>query len=39
MSMIEIASTLNYSDAATFTRAFRRWTTMPPTEWRRRKRP
>lgn len=34
MSMIEIASTLNYSDAATFTRAFRRWTNMPPREWR-----
>lgn len=36
MSMIEIASTLNYSDAATFTRAFRRWTGMPPSEWRNR---
>jgi len=34
MSMIEIASTLNYSDAGTFTRAFRRWTGMPPSEWR-----
>lgn len=39
MSMIEIASTLNYSDAGTFTRAFRRWTNMPPTEWRNQKRP
>lgn len=36
MSMIEIASTLNYSDAATFTRAFRRWASMPPSAWRRR---
>jgi len=36
MSMIEIASTLNYSDAATFTRAFRRWTGMPPSQWRSR---
>jgi AraC-like DNA-binding protein len=36
MSMIEIASTLNYSDAGTFTRAFRRWTGMPPSEWRSR---
>jgi AraC-like DNA-binding protein len=39
MSIIEIASTLNYSDAATFTRAFRRWTNMPPSEWRSRKNP
>ena len=36
--MIEIASTLDYSDAATFTRAFRRWTDMPPSEWRNRQR-
>jgi AraC-like DNA-binding protein len=37
MSMVEIASTLNYSDAATFTRAFRRWTNMPPSAWRSRR--
>ena len=36
MSMIEIASTLSYSDAGTFTRAFRRWTGIPPSEWRSR---
>jgi AraC-like DNA-binding protein len=36
LSVIEVASTLNYSDAGTFTRAFRRWTKMPPTEWRGR---
>lgn len=36
MSIIEIASTLSYADAGTFTRAFRRWTGMPPSEWRNR---
>ena len=36
LSMIEIASTLNCSDASTFTRAFRRWTDMSPCEWRSR---
>lgn len=35
MSMIEIASTLDYSDASAFTRAFRRWENTTPTAWRR----
>jgi len=36
MSVIEIASTLNYSDAGAFTRAFKRWENVPPSEWRNR---
>jgi len=34
MATGEIAATLGYSDASAFTRAFRRWTTVPPTAWR-----
>lgn len=35
VSMIEIALALGYSDAAHFTRAVRRWTSVTPTEYRR----
>ncbi|MEW6268021.1 MAG: helix-turn-helix domain-containing protein [Thermodesulfobacteriota bacterium] len=35
VSMIEIALALGYSDAAHFTRAFRRWTSTTPMEYRR----
>jgi AraC-like DNA-binding protein len=34
MSMSNIAVTLDYSDASSFTRAFRRWSGMAPTAWR-----
>ena len=34
MATNEIAATLFYSDASAFTRAFRRWTNMPPAAWR-----
>ena len=33
-SIVEISHTLGYADASTFTRAFRRWSGMPPIEWR-----
>jgi AraC-like DNA-binding protein len=33
-SIVDISHTLGYSDASTFTRAFRRWSGMPPIEWR-----
>jgi AraC-like DNA-binding protein len=33
MATSEIAATLCYSDASAFTRAFRRWTDMPPAAW------
>lgn len=34
MTTTEIADTLDYGDASAFTRAFRRWTDMPPASWR-----
>lgn len=34
--LAQIAALLNYSEASAFTRAFRRWSGMTPTEWRRR---
>jgi AraC-like DNA-binding protein len=34
MATSEIAATLCYSDASAFTRAFRRWTNLPPAAWR-----
>jgi AraC-like DNA-binding protein len=34
MPVIEIAATLDYTDASAFTRAFNRWTGMPPVQWR-----
>ncbi|MEO8124145.1 MAG: AraC family transcriptional regulator [Burkholderiales bacterium] len=34
MPMIAIAQSLHFADASTFTRAFRRWSGMPPTRWR-----
>jgi AraC-like DNA-binding protein len=34
MATGEIAAALSYSDASAFTRAFRRWTNMPPATWR-----
>jgi AraC-like DNA-binding protein len=37
MSMIQVSSTLGYSDASSFTRAFARWTKMTPTQWRDRR--
>jgi len=34
MTTAEIAASLNYADASSFTRAFRRWTDAPPATWR-----
>jgi AraC-like DNA-binding protein len=34
--LIDIAASLGYADASAFTRAFRRWAGVTPTEWRRR---
>lgn len=34
MSTTEIAAALDYGDASAFTRAFRRWTDLPPATWR-----
>ncbi|MDF2997605.1 MAG: AraC family transcriptional regulator [Xanthobacteraceae bacterium] len=34
MSLIEIATTLGYSEASAFTRAFRRWADRTPSSWR-----
>jgi AraC-like DNA-binding protein len=34
MNTAEIAESLNYADASSFTRAFRRWTDAPPATWR-----
>jgi AraC-like DNA-binding protein len=33
-SASEIGQMLGYSDASAFTRAFRRWSGVPPTQWR-----
>ena len=35
MPMITIALSLQFAEASAFTRAFRRWSGMPPTQWRR----
>lgn len=34
MSIMKIASALNYSDASAFNRAFKRWTEVTPARWR-----
>lgn len=34
LPIVDIAATLNYADASAFTRAFRSWSGMTPTEWR-----
>ncbi len=34
LSTAEIAHVLHYADASAFTRAFRRWTNLPPAAWR-----
>lgn len=36
MSLTKIANTLGYADETAFSRAFKRWSSMPPTEWRKR---
>jgi AraC-like DNA-binding protein len=36
LPLVNIAATLNYADASAFTRAFRSWSGMTPTEWRRK---
>jgi AraC-like DNA-binding protein len=38
MSLTKIASTLNYADKSAFSRAFKRWTGITPTQWRARTR-
>jgi AraC-like DNA-binding protein len=38
MTTNEIADALDYGDASAFTRAFRRWTDIPPGAWRARQR-
>jgi AraC-like DNA-binding protein len=38
MSLKQISARLEYSDITAFTRAFNRWSGMPPGEWRRRSR-
>lgn len=35
MPLVEIASRLGYREQTSFTRAFRRWTTQTPAQWRR----
>jgi AraC-like DNA-binding protein len=37
MSIARIAMALNYSDASTFNRAFKRWAGITPAEWRTRR--
>ena len=34
LPMVEIAAALHYTDASTFTRAFRSWTGVAPSDWR-----
>ena len=34
LDIIEIAAALNYADASSFTRAFRRWSGITPSDWR-----
>jgi AraC-like DNA-binding protein len=34
LMVVEIATVLDYGDAATFTRAFRRWSATSPAAWR-----
>jgi len=34
MEIIQIAALLGYSNASAFTRAFRRWSSTTPAEWR-----
>lgn len=36
LPFVEIAATLNYTDASTFTRAFRSWAGVTPSSWRAR---
>jgi len=36
LSLSRIAAALNYSDTSAFIRAFKQWSGMPPTVWRRR---
>lgn len=36
LKLIEVAQLLGYTDQAAFTRAFQRWTGLPPGQWRRR---
>lgn len=36
LKLAEIAQLLGYTDQAAFTRAFQRWTGLPPGQWRRR---
>lgn len=36
MSIIKISTTLGYADPSVFTRAFRRWSGIPPSDWRMR---
>ena len=35
LKIVEVAAELGYTDSANFTRAFRRWTGVPPREFRR----
>jgi AraC-like DNA-binding protein len=36
MEIVHIASLLGYSNASAFTRAFRRWSSTTPAEWRKK---
>jgi AraC-like DNA-binding protein len=35
MEVNQIAETLDYADASAFTRAFRRWSGITPSQWRK----
>jgi AraC-like DNA-binding protein len=39
MPIVAIAQSLHFADASVFTRAFRRWSGMPPSRWRAASRP